>query len=306
MRALQVAELARLAEAFDTQGLEWIAYKGVVLDHLVDNLDIPSLSNDIDVLVRRVRLAETRKLLESLGYRTELRIDSGRVRQLPARISRMTEESVYLFGQCAPYDRLVAVPELRDEADRVRELMPTQFCVLDGELHFKLSIDLHYSLNLLTDDIGTRVKPAEPVWWEQLQWVGVGGTEVPTLADRVLSWVLLHRLYVDCLVLGTAGVKGLSNVKLLHRAGRLDVPHVRDTARKFPYLGPSLLYSLRAADQICALGLDPDIDLAAVRGTVAPLMNAGDCLPALLDFGLDLRLGPLGADAADAVTARTF
>jgi hypothetical protein len=202
----------------------------------------------------------------------------------------MTDDSIYSFGQVQPYDRLVAMPELDALGERLQALLPTFFCRVDGVLHFKLSIDVHYTLNLLTEDIGTRVKPPESTWWDGAQSVEVDGKSITTLSDETLSWVLLHRLYVDCVLLNDLSIKGLGHVKLLHKYGRLDVQHVLETAHRYPYIGPSILYALRAANLICGLGIKDTIDMPAIRATKAPLMNAGDCLPAFLDFGLSVEL----------------
>ncbi|WP_411139212.1 nucleotidyltransferase family protein [Streptomyces sp. C10] len=308
IRELHRAEFLRLAEAFSTHNVPLLAYKGLALDLLIGNLDAPSFSGDIDALVHREHLAEARKIVEFLGYEVDLRIESGRVRRMPTRISRMTEESVYSFGQCQPYDRLVPAPALEPLAERVQTLMPDDFCTLSGRLHFKISIDLHYTLNLLTDDIGTRVKPAEGVWWENTQQVLVGDAYLSTLSDQVMSWALLHRLYVDTMLLQDTSIKTLCHIKLLSKHGRFDVPHIREFARRYPYLAPSLHYALRATDKLCELGVGALEDPVAIRAITAPLMNVGDCLPALLDFGFAFELDDIaGKDSRiDDVGVRIF
>jgi hypothetical protein len=295
IREVHRAELARLAGAFAERDLPLLAFKGLALDLLLGNTAAPSFSGDIDVLVRRAGLPAARATMEALGYETNLRIETGRVRRTPARVARMTEEAIYSFGQCQPYDRLVPAPELQALAGPVLALMPTHFCVLAGRLHFKISVDLHYTLNLLADDLGTRVKPAEDVWWADTQPLPVDGAPLATFSDRVQSWALLHRLYVDSTVLRETTIKPLCHLKLLRRAGRLDVPHVHEVARRYPYLRPSLHYALRAANLLCPLGID-DLELPADLWTAStPTMNAGDCLPALLDFGYAFELGDFAA-----------
>jgi hypothetical protein len=246
--------------------------------------------------VQQDRAGAAKKLIRSLGYEADLRIEGGRVRRMPASITDMTENSIYSFGQYQPQDQLVPVPELEALSGPARALLPDRFCVLDGRLHTKLSIDLHYTLNLLTEDVGTRVKPDEAVWWEDPQWIDVGTVRVGTLSDRVLSWVLLHRLYVDSMLLQETSIKSLCHVKLLWSRGRLDVPHIRHVARRYPYLAPSLHYALRAANELCALGLSALEDPVNLWGATAPTLNLGDCLPALLDFGFAFEPDRLDGD----------
>lgn len=238
IREIHRTELASVATEFRTQDVPLLVYKGLALDALTDNTEAPSFSNDIDLLVRKASLADARKIIEGLGYETGIRIDNGRVRRMPARISRMTEESVYSYGQVQPYHRLVPVPALEGVSDRVQALMPRTFCTVSGQLHLRVSIDLHYSLNLLTEDIGTRVKPGEDSWWEGTQEVHIGGAAVRTLGDDVLGWALLHRLYVDCTVLQETGLKSLCHIKLLWHRGRFDLDGIHEAARRHPIWRP--------------------------------------------------------------------
>lgn len=297
IRELHRAELPRLAAAFATDGVPLIAFKGLVLDLLLGNTAAPTLGGDIDLLVRRETLPAARDLVQSLGYAADLRIETGRVRRMPTQLTRLTEESIYSFGQCQPYDRLVPAPRLQPLAERVRALLPANFCTVDGRLHLKISVDLHYSLNLLTDDTGLRVKPAEDAWWAGLQAVPVGDAQLHTLSDEVLSWALLHRLYVDTMVLQETTIKTLCHVALLHTHGRLDVGRIHEAARRYPYLAPSLHYALRAADQLCELGLAGLVDPAPLRMVNTPTMNVGDCLPTLLDLGVAFELADGDGDA---------
>ncbi|WUS99711.1 nucleotidyltransferase family protein [Streptomyces sp. NBC_00708] len=308
IREIHRSELAAISREFDAQDVPLIVYKGLALDALTDNTDAPSFSNDIDLLVRKDSLADARRILESSGYEVGIRIDNGRVRRMPARISRMTEESVYSYGQVQPYHRLVPVPALEGLSDRVQALMPRTFCTVSGRLHLRISVDLHYSLNLLTEDIGTRVKPGEDTWWDDTQEIRVGGATVRTLSDAVLSWALLHRLYVDCTVLQETGLKSLCHIKLLWHRGRFDVAGVHEAGRRHPYLAPSLHQALRAVDTICDLGLQGLVDPREFRSAAAPLMNVGDCLPALLDFGVAIDLADFeqGAAAGDGVSVRFY
>ncbi len=301
IREVHRRELPRLAAAFAARGVPLVAFKGLMLDLALGNTDAPTLGGDIDLLVQRDTLPAARDVMASLGYEVDLRVESGRVRRMPARLTRLTEGSIYSYGQCQPYDRLVAVPELDPLADRVRALLPANFCLLDGRLQLKLSVDLHYSLNLLADDAGLRVKPGEDAWWAAPRTVPVDGTPVRTLGDEVLPWVLLHRLYVDAMVLQETTIKTLCHLKLLHAYGRLDVGHVRAAARRYPYLAPSLHYALRAADQLCELGLDRTglAEPAELRAAHAPTMNVGDCLPTLLDLGVGFELADSGGDDAE-------
>ncbi|MGA5199990.1 nucleotidyltransferase family protein, partial [Streptomyces exfoliatus] len=209
IRELHRAELVRITKAFSANDVPLLAYKGLSLDLLLGNVDAPSFSSDIDVLVHQENLSEASRTLDSLGFEVDLRIEKGNVRRMPARISRITEESVYSFGQYQPRDRLVPAPDLEPLAERVQTLMPGDFCTLSGRLHFKMSIDLHYTLNLLTDDIGTRVKPSESVWWENTQQVLIGDAHLSTLSDQVMSWALLHRMYVDSMLLQDTSIKTL-------------------------------------------------------------------------------------------------
>ncbi|CCK32403.1 hypothetical protein BN159_8025 [Streptomyces davaonensis JCM 4913] len=299
MRELHRAELERIAGLLHGRGIPVIAYKGLALDLLLDNTAAPSLSSDIDLLVRHKSLAEARDALISLGYEPDLRVDSGQVRRMPARITRMTEESLYSFGQLMPYEKVVPMPELAPHGDRLRVLMPHRFLFVDGQLHFKLSVDLHYTLNMLTDDVGTRVKPSEDDWWADTQTIRVADLDVATLSDRVLTWTLLHRLYADCMLLNDPNIKALCHLKLLWEQGRLDTGRLREDAQRFPYLAPSLYYALRAAGQICGFDVPELPDPESVRGTTAPLMNLGDCLPAFLDVGVLAELG-------DELTVRLY
>ncbi|MEV0633528.1 nucleotidyltransferase family protein [Streptomyces sp. NPDC050619] len=305
MRELHRAELVRVAEVLHGRDIPLIAYKGLALDLLLDNTAAPSLSSDIDLLVRRKSLAEAREVLISLGYEPDLRIDSGKVRRMPPRITHMTEESLYSFGQLLPHEKLVPMPELADLGTRLRALMPHRFCFVDDRLHSKLSVDLHYTLNLLTDDVGTRVKPSENDWWADTQTIRVGDQDVATLSDRVLTWTLLHRLYADCMLLGDPNIKALCHLKLLWKQGRLNTEHVHEEAQRFPYIAPTLYYALRAAGQICEMEVTGLPDLESIRSTTAPLMNLGDCLPAFLDIGVVAELGPHGA-LGDQVTVRPY
>ncbi|MGW7296853.1 MULTISPECIES: nucleotidyltransferase family protein [unclassified Streptomyces] len=292
VRELHRAELGRLGELLRGLGVPVIAYKGLALDLLLGNTDAPSLSSDIDLLVRHKALPQAREGLVSLGYEPDLRVDSGKVRRMPARLTRMTEESLYSFGQLMPYEKVVPMPALERHGSRLRALMPHRFCFVDDRLHFKLSVDLHYTLNMLTDDVGTRVKPSEDDWWADTRTIRVGDTEVATLSDRVLTWTLLHRLYADCMLLNDPNIKALCHLKLLWRQGRLNTTHVIEDARRFPYLAPSLYYALRAAGRICAFDVPGLPDPESLRATTAPLLNLGDCLPAFLDLGVLAELGP--------------
>jgi hypothetical protein len=305
VRELHRTELARIAGLLHGHGIPVIAYKGLALDLLLDNTAAPSLSSDIDLLVRHKSLSEARDALVSLGYEPDLRIDSGKVRRMPARITRMTEESLYSFGQLMPYEKVVPAPGLEPYGPRLRALMPHRFCFVDGRLHFKLSVDLHYTLNMLTDDVGTRVKPSEDDWWADTQTIHVADLAVETLSDRVLTWTLLHRLYADCMLLGDPNIKALCHLKLLWKQGRLSPGHLREDAQRFPYLAPSLHYALRAAGQICAIEVPGLPDLEGIRGTTAPLMNLGDCLAAFLDVGVMAELGPHGGPG-DQLTVRAY
>jgi hypothetical protein len=297
IQQLHAAELGRLAAAFAGQGVDLAAYKGVALDLLLGNRDAPSLSADIDVLLRSADFPRARTILEGLGYEADLHIARGRVQRMPAPITRMTEGAIYSFGQSQPYCRLVPAPALEPIAGQMEAAFPRLFCVIDGVLHFKLAVDPHYTLNLLSDDIGTRTKPVESVWWQDTQEVAVGDGTFTTLSDRVLSWALLHRQYVDSMVLQETTIKPLAHVKLLRHHNRFDVDHIRDVARRYPYLSPSLHYALRAADQLCGLGVEGLVEPEALRTQVAPTMNVGDCLPVLLDVGVafDLNAGGLSA-----------
>jgi hypothetical protein len=305
VRELHRAELARIAGLLHGRGIPVIAYKGLALDVLLHNTAAPSLSSDIDLLVRHRSLSEARDGLVSLGYEPELRIDSGKVRRMPARITRMTEESLYSFGQLMPYEKVVPMPELAPYGARLRALMPHRFCFVDDRLHFKLSVDLHYTLNMLTDDVGTRVKPSEDDWWAGTQKIRVADRDVATLSDRVLTWTLLHRLYADCMLLGDPNIKALCHLKLLRQQGRLNTGDLREDAKRFPYLAPSLYYALRAAGQICEIEVPELPDPESIRSTTAPLMNLGDCLPAFLDVGVMAELGPHGGPG-DQLTVRMF
>jgi hypothetical protein len=307
-REIQRRGIPPLAEAFADAGTPVIAFKGVALDASLGNTTAPSLSNDIDLIVRRDCVSEARKALESLGYERDLVLDNGRIRRMPLRVSQLTEESIYSFGQCSPYAKLFPVPELDHLSDQLLTLLPHLFCMRSGELVYKLSVDLHYSLNHLADDIGTRVKPSEDVWWGDTQSVDIDGVEITTLSDRVMSWVLLHRLYVDSVLFNDRSLKALCHLKLLRRHGRFDVDHVFETARRYPYLAPSLHHALRATTQICGLNEDSRLTSESVHATTAPLMNAGDCLPALLDMGVEFRLIDLTEhqDTAARIGFRAF
>lgn len=299
IRELHRQELTRIAAVSGERGIPLISYKGLALDLALGNTTAPSFSSDIDLLVRARDREAGREVLVSLGHEPDLRLESGRVHRLPARITRMTEESLYSFGQLQPYERLVPFPAPTELHTRLRELMPSRFCFVDGRLHFKISVDLHYTLNLLTDDIGTRVKPAEDDWWSDTQPFVTGDTTLTTLGDRTLAWTLLHRLYADCMLLGDSNIKALCHLRLMYRKGRLDTGHVVEMARRFPYIAPSLYYGLRAAARICDMDLTGLPDPEDIRATTAPLMNLGDCLPAFLDIGvapgLDLPADPSGA-----------
>jgi hypothetical protein len=305
VRELHRAELRRVSELFRADDLPLIVFKGLALDLLLDNTTQPSFSFDIDTLVRRADVTRARKIFESLGYETGLTIQGGRVRHMPVAIARMTEAAVYSYGQCQPYEMIVPIPALETVAAPVQALLPSLFCTLSGRLHFRMSMDLHYSVNLLTEDLGTRVKPAESVWWEDTQRVPVGDGEFTTFSDRVLSWVLLHRMYVDTMLFQDPALKTLGHVKLLWQAGRFDATQVRAVARRYPYLAPSLHHALRAADSICRLGLSGLEDPANLRAVVAPTMNLGDCLPALLDVGFAFDLDD-PAGTGSALPVRTF
>lgn len=288
-------ELCRLAESFEEVGVPLISFKGVAMDAALGNTQAPSYSNDIDVLVPKSRVSEARETLHALGYVPGLQIRAGRAYRTPSRVVEMTENSLYSFGQCALLDRLIPVPELESLSARVLEHFGYMFCFSDGRFHLRLSVDLHYSLNHLTDDVGTRVKPSENVWLDDTEKVGIDGVDVVTLSPRVLSWVLPHRLYVDTTLLRDTSLKALCHLKLLWYHGRFEGEHVRDVALRYPYLAPSLYYALRAMDQLCGTQAQPLLEPEQIRTSATPLMNVGDCLPALLGFGVEVTLGALGS-----------
>lgn len=298
-------ELARIAKAFSDSGIPLIAFKGVATDAVLGNTHAPSYSNDIDVLVARRDLDRARSAMRDLGYGPEIRMRAGRPYRMAARLLEASENSVYSFGQLAPLDRLVATPELQALASRALTAFPTLFCRVDGELHMKLSIDLHYSLNPLTDDIGTRVKPSEELWLEETESVDIDGVEVLSLTPRALSWALPHRLYVDSTLLRDTSLKPLCHLKLLWHHGRFNRDHVRDVALRHPYLAPSLHHALRAMDQLCGTRAQPSLDPERIRTNRAPLADVGDCLPALLGCGVEVTLGPPEA-AADGPGVTTL
>lgn len=289
MRWLQQLELSSISTALQESGVPSVVLKGMALESLIAT-KVPVFSHDIDLLIRKRHLSAARSALEELGYEPDLRIDAGRVRKMPSKVTRLSEQSIYSYGQCAPYDRLVPIPALEASRDAAQRVFPYLFCVIDGVLHAKVSVDLHYSLNLLNEDIGTRVKPDEEYWWSDTQEVKIAGTAVKALADHTMAWSLLHRMYVDNAILNDSSIKTLCHLKLLHIDGRLDVDQVLATARRYPYIAPSLMYALRATDQLCRLGLNFTMDMDAQRSQRAPLMNVGDCLPALLDVVLSLNL----------------
>lgn len=292
-------EVAHLAESFARQGIPLIAYKGVVLEALLSSTDTPSCSADIDILVPKAELSRAKEMFENLGYVSDLRIHAGRPRKIPPQVTAMTEGSIYSFGQCVPLDRLIPVPELAPLGARLLRYFPERFCLVAGQLQMKLSIDLHYTLNHLSDDIGTRVKPSEEVWLEDTESLEIEGVAVETLSHRVLSWVLPHRLYVDSMLLNDGSIRALCHLKLLRHYGKLDVEHAKDISQRYPYLAPSIYYALRAMDQICETNIRLEADPEKVRKSSAPLMNVGDCLPAMLDFGLDVELIGLNSSVGD-------
>ncbi|MET9381015.1 nucleotidyltransferase family protein [Streptomyces sp. NPDC002928] len=304
--ALHRRELARIAQAFHDDELPLIAFKGVAMCAALGRGDAPSYSNDLDILVAGRDLARARRTMHRLGYGGELRIRDGRARPMASRILEATENSVYSFGQLSPLDRLTPIPELEKLGTRVLTAFPALFCYADGQLHMKLSVDLHYSLNHLSDDIGTRVKPSEEVWLEEAETVRIEGVEVATLGPRALSWVLPHRLYVDTTLLRDTSLKALCHLKLLWHHGRFDSEYVRDIAQRYPYLAPSLYYALRAMDQLCGTRALPQLDPERMRASRALLMNVGDCLPAMLGCGVEVTLGASGCGRTDesGVTTR--
>ncbi|MFF1442743.1 nucleotidyltransferase family protein [Streptomyces sp. NPDC058295] len=293
-------ELACLAKAFEAAGVPLIAFKGVAMDAALANTDAPSFGSDIDILVARRDLDRAVARMRELGYVPDLRIRNGKARQMPSQVVEAVEQSVYSFGQCAPLERLIPIPELAAQSGRIMQCFPTLFCFSGGQFCLKLSVDLHYTLNHIADDIGTRVKPAEEVWLNDTQRVDIDGVPVATLSPRVLSWLLPHRLYVDAMLLNDTSIKALCHLRLLQRYDAFDAGHVRHTAQRYPYLAPSLYYVLRAFDQLRGSTIGHPGDPEEIRTAITPLMNVGDCLPTLLDIGIEFTLGdprqPTGAD----------
>ncbi|MPY55843.1 nucleotidyltransferase family protein [Streptomyces spongiae] len=286
-------EVARIAKAFRAAELPLVAFKGVTMNAALGRTLTPAYSGDVDVLVRSHDLTRARDAMQDLGYGTALRLRAGRAHKMPPSVLEATENSVYSFGQLTPLDRLVPAAELEDQSTRVLALFPAFFCRISGKLHMRLSVDLHYSLNHLSDDIGTRVKPSEEVWLEDVQTVDIEGTEVVTLSPKTLSWVLPHRLYVDTALLQDSSLKTLCHLKLLWHHGRFDGEYVRHVAQRYPYLAPSLYYALRAMDQLCGTQAQPLLDPDSIRTSRAPLMNVGDCLPTWLGCTVEVTLGAL-------------
>jgi hypothetical protein len=296
-------ELCRLALAFREAGIPLITFKGVALNVLLGNVDAPSYGNDVDVLVPSESLAAARDKFHSLGYTTGLLIRKGRPYRLPPSVVEMREKSIYYYGQVVPLSFLFPVPALEAISSRVLQYFGQTFCSLEGRLHLRLSVDLHYSLNHLTDDLGTRSKPGEQAWLSNTQTIGIDGVDVDTLGPETLSWVLAHRLYVDVSLFQDTSLKALCHLKLLWHHGRLDSDHVRDIALRYPHLAPSLYYTLRAMDQLCGTRAQPALDPDRIRSAAAPLLNVGDCLPAMLGLDLETTLAPMSSDAASEPTA---
>lgn len=290
MSSVHRREVARIAEHFRASDIPLVSFKGVAMNALLDRTLTPAYSGDMDLLVRRRDLTRARKAMQDLGYGTELRLRAGRAHKMPPDILEATEKSVYSFGQISPMDRLVPVAELEDLGVHVLALFPTTFCRVNGSLHMKASVDLHYSLNHLSDDIGTRVKPSEEVWLEGTQTVRIEGIKVLTLNPQTLSWVLPHRLYVDTALLQDSSLKALSHLKLLWHHRCFDSEYVRHIAHRYPYLAPSLFYALRAMDRLCGTKAQILFDLDNIRRSRTPLMNVGDCLPAWLGCSVEVTL----------------
>ncbi|MEU5324057.1 nucleotidyltransferase family protein [Streptomyces sp. NPDC021056] len=301
MSSVHRCELARIAQHFRANDIPLISFKGVAMNAVLGRMLTPAYSGDMDLLVRRRDLTRAREAMQDLGYGTELRLRAGRVHKMPPEILEATENSVYSFGQISPMDRLVPVPELEDLSVHVLAMFPATFCRVNGGLHMKASVDLHYSLNHLSDDIGTRVKPSEEVWLEDTQTVKIEGVEILTLNPRTLSWVLPHRLYVDTVLLQDSSLKALSHLKLLWHHKSFDSAYVQNISQRYPYLAPSLFYALRAMDRLCGTQAQILFDLDSIRRSRTPLMNVGDCLPAWLGCTVEVTLRAL----EDSTTAES-
>jgi|SRR5690606_34215458 len=279
---VQLKEYIRVRTALDEAGIEALVPKGLFFTATVyPHLPRP-FSGDVDLLVRRADLKRAHEEIMRLGYSEGLVVRRSKPVKLPGTHVERLRRSPWLFGQLPPLSRLVRAPELDEHATTAQLLFPFHIVVAGGQVYLRPSFDLHFSLNLLGDDDGTRQRPTEADWWSSVRRVRYRGATLDVPSDTVVAWAVAYRWYHDAMLFCDTSWKGLADLLALVHLGRVDFGALADTVGRLSALRPPVFYVYRILRQVFGAPVPHGFLTEISEQTTTPLSDLGDVLPRLV------------------------
>jgi hypothetical protein len=274
----QRVDLEELLIAAQRAGIDLVVPKGLAFA-LELYPDQPVLMADIDILVRGSELSHIIDVLDDRGYRHRMTMHRNGLERPKAALVAEVERSVPYHGQLYPHSQLRGFPALEPYRAFIAKVLPTAFVVTENGIYRPASVDVHYSLNPLSDHDPLGERPTEAFWWEGVRSISLGRTEMKVLADHVAASIVPYRLYHEIHCHGGRSLKALSDVVALVRRGRVDFDSLSEIGSRFPAVRPALYYVYRFVRDFSA-GAVPDhaIDRFA-KPSDATYSDWGDLLP---------------------------
>ncbi len=224
---------------------------------------------DVDVLVQRDDVGRLRAALESNGYRQGVGISNNQFVPVSQGVIAEVEASPPYYGMLYPYTKIVAFDAL--DIKDVEQLMPffgNQFVARRGKIYGLSNIDVHYSLNPLSDNNVLSDRPSPDDWLLYRQTVAVGDIELYTLEAPFLAVTSAHRFYHELMSQGGKSLKPVGDVVALLRSVPPPWDFVGTFGRDYSYLRPALFYVYRFCREIAHVTVPDDLlELLAIPTT---------------------------------------
>ncbi len=279
--ARQMADLEELLDAADDAGVDLIVPKGI--SFALDLHPQPVLMADVDLLARVDELNTAVGLLRELGYRHRMTFKGGQLVRPKATLVAAVEQSVPYHGELYPHAQLRRFSELERHRGFIERSFRHAFILGDTGIYRPASVDLHYSLNPLSDLDPLGERPTEDFWWASPRVMPLGRRQMTVLSDDVVAAILPYRLYHEIHCHGGRGLKPLSDLVALARRDRVDYSALEENAVRFAAIRPSLFYVYRFLRDFCAIPV-PETTLCALGApSQASYSDWGDFLPTALD-----------------------
>jgi hypothetical protein len=228
--SIQQAATGEAVAALDAVGIRPIVLKGAELVRRFRGSSAVDVGGDIDLLVRRGDLDETKAVLYSLGYRqSEFSPESGSL--VPRDVAAIGQMEATHY-ELAPFRKLVPLPP-GFPIERLEAAAINSPVVRVGEaISLVVEIDVHHNVAADTEPEGLFARAVASVW---------PGAMTLSMADHL--WVNLSRNYVETAIHGKCSLRPFAYTLPIIAAEAVDWDMLVSEARALE-LGPTLYYPL--------------------------------------------------------------